>query len=397
MKKRVSIVGGGTGGLFLAAFLDTDIYEVTIYEKKPSFGRKFLVAGDGGFNLTHGEELATFKSRYTPPSFLDNALDIFSNEDLRSWLLDIGIPTFIGSSGRVFPKRGIKPIEVLKAIESYLLDKNIKLEFGKTFTGWSKEKHIEFNDVEIVKSDYTVFALGGASWKVTGSDGSWLGLFNKVGIETFSFRSSNCAYKIEWPEAFIQKHEGAPLKNISIFIEGKMQKGEVVVTKFGLEGNAIYALSPQIRENLAKKKEAVVYLDFKPRLNLETLIGKIKYSKSNISSTLKDAIKLPKAVIDLIKVTLTKEEYLDIQVLSKYIKYFPLTLVESAPIDEAISTTGGISLNAVDINFQLKHLEGQFCIGEMLDWDAPTGGYLIQGCASMGVYLAHQLNSKKIG
>lgn len=402
MKKKVAIIGGGTASLFLAAFLNTDIYNVTIFEKNTSIGRKFLVAGDGGFNLTHSEELSSFKSKYTPASFLDKALDNFSNVDLRTWLLSLGIPTFVGSSGRVFPEKGIKPIEVLKCIEAHLIKRNIKFEFKKTFTGWDKENSLEFNSKEIIKSDYAVFSLGGSSWKVTGSDGSWLNVFSKKGIDTLPFRSSNCAYKINWHEKFIQSNEGKPLKNISIslknkidFVEGcAVQKGEAVITNFGIEGNAIYGLSPHIQAVLASKSEVVVYVDFKPTYNLSTLIKKITHSKSNTTITLKEEIKLPRAAVELLKVTLTKEEFLDVQILAKFIKGFPLTIVDSAAIDEAISTSGGINLNAVDSNFELKKVKNNFCIGEMLDWDAPTGGYLIQACASTGAYLAHQLNNK---
>lgn len=396
MKKEVAIIGGGSAGLFLAAFLNNDTYNVTIFEKKTSLGRKFLVAGDGGFNLTHSEDLSSFKSRYTPASFIDNALDDFNNADLRTWLLSLGIPTFIGSSGRVFPEKGIKPIEVLKAIEAYLIDKNVKFEFNKTFTGWGQQNSLKFNATEIIKPDYIVFALGGASWKVTGSDGSWLDVFDKKGIDTVPFRSSNCAYKIEWHDRFILNNEGEPLKNISISLGNKIQKGEVVITKFGIEGNAIYGLSPEIQTALASKNEAVVYVDFKPTYNLSALIKKISLSKSNTTNTLRTKIKLSRTVIDLIKVTLTKEEFLDIQILAKFIKNFPLRIVDSAPIDEAISTSGGISLHAIDSNFELINLKNNFCIGEMLDWNAPTGGYLIQACASTGVYLAHHLNNKAI-
>jgi uncharacterized flavoprotein (TIGR03862 family) len=394
MRKKVAIIGGGTAGLFLAAFLNSDTYNVTIYEKKTSLGRKFLVAGDGGFNLTHSEELPSFKARYTPSSFLDDALDSFSNDALRTWFLSLGIPTFVGSSGRVFPEKGIKPIEVLKCIEEHLVKKNVKFEFKMTFTGWDKENSLEFNSKEIIKSDYTVFALGGSSWKITGSDGSWLDIFNKRGIDTLPFRSSNCAYKINWPEIFIQNNEGKPLKNISISLQDKIQKGEAVITKFGIEGNSIYGLSPEIQTALASKNKVVVYADFKPSYSLSTLREKIISSKSNTTVTLREKIKLSRTVIDLIKVTLTKEAFLDIDFLSKFIKNFPLTIVDSAPIDDAISTSGGINLNAVDANFELKNLKNNFCIGEMLDWNAPTGGYLIQACASSGVYLARHLNNK---
>ncbi len=390
----MSIVGGGTAGLFLAAFINTENYDVTIYEKKASLGRKFLVAGDGGFNLTHSEELSNLKNQYTPASFLDLVLDKFSNTDLRACLLKLGIPTFVGSSGRVFPEKGIKPIDVLKSIEAYLVEKKVKFEFNKTFTAWDKDNSLEFNSKEIISSDYAVFALGGGSWKVTGSDGTWLNLFQEKGIETLPFKASNCAYQIKWPENFIQKNEGKPLKNISISIENQIQKGEAVITKFGIEGNAIYGLSPIIQTSLASTNQALVHVDFKPTYSIETLIEKINQSEANITVTLKEKIKLSGAQVDLIKATLTKEEFLNIQVLAKFIKKFPLTIVGSAPIDEAISTSGGIDLEAVDSNFELKNIKHQFCIGEMLDWNAPTGGYLIQACASMGVYLARQLNNR---
>lgn len=394
MRKKVAIIGGGTAGLFLAAFLDTDIFEVTIFEKKSSLGRKFLVAGDGGFNLTHSEEFSLFKSRYTPLSYLDDALDSFSNADLRTWLLSIGIPTFVGSSGRVFPEKGIKPIEVLKSIEAHLIDKGVKLEFNRTFSDWDEENSIRFDSNEIAKADYTVFALGGSSWEVTGSDGSWLSAFGKKGIETVPFVASNCAYRINWTESFIQKHKGNPLKNITISFQKKTQKGEAVITEFGIEGNAIYGLSPEIQAALASKSELVVHIDFKPTISLTKLVEKLAQPKSNITAALKEELKLPKAVVDLIKITLTKEEFLDVQVLAEFIKNFPITIVDSAPMDEAISTSGGVGLNAVDSSFELRNVKDNFCIGEMLDWNAPTGGYLIQACASMGVCLARKLNSR---
>lgn len=392
MKKHVAIIGGGTASLFLASFLDTTIYDVCIYEKMNTLGRKFLVAGDGGFNLTHCEDLATLKSRYTPASFLELALDAFTNIDLRDWLMDLEIPTFVGSSGRVFPKKGIKPIEVLQAIKTHLKNKGVQLKFNHTFKDWDAESRLLFKRGQTINPDYAIFALGGSSWQVTGSNGAWQKAFRNKGISTNDFSPSNCAYKINWADDFFSKHEGTPLKNITISINDKTQKGEAVITQFGLEGNSIYGLSPHIKLELNANGKAIVFVDFKPSLDQNKIITKLENAKANTTRTLKDKLKLPSAAIDLLKTSLTKEEYLDTSILTNRIKNFPITIVDSAPIDEAISTAGGIRLDAVDENFQLKKLKNQFCIGEMLDWDAPTGGYLIQACASSGVFLAKYLN-----
>jgi uncharacterized flavoprotein (TIGR03862 family) len=394
MKKSISIVGGGTGALFFAAFLDHEKYEVTIYEKQKSLGRKFLVAGDGGFNLTHSEPIDNLKLRYTPTGFLEACLTHFTNEDLIKWLAYIGIPTYIGSSKRVFPEKGIKPIAVLKSIEAQLLKKNVKFNFGKTFTGWDDNGHLIFNSNEIINSDINVFALGGGSWKVTGSDGTWLDTFSKQGIKTTPFKASNCAFQIDWDKEFMKKFEGQPFKNISISIGETQQKGEVVITKFGIEGNAIYALSPMIQNQLSAKNEALIYIDFKPTLNSKVIIQKMSTSKLNVTQTLKRVLKLTSVQVFLIKNELTREEYLDFSILTNLIKKFPLKIIGSAPIDEAISTSGGILLSEVNSNFELVDMNNNYCIGEMLNWDAPTGGYLIQACASMGVNLAHKLNNQ---
>ena len=392
MKKEVAIIGGGTAGLFLASFLDTSIYEVCIYERMSTLGRKFLVAGDGGFNLTHGEAFELFKTKYTPATVLSEALDSFTNDDLRSWLSEIGIPTFVGSSGRVFPNKGIKPIEVLQSIKGYLDHSGVQCKFNQSFVDWDTEGRLRFDNGTVIDPTYTVFALGGGSWKVTGSDGQWQRAFSEKGIPTKHFSPSNCAYNINWSPDFIKKHEGTPLKNISLSSQNKIQKGEAVVTQFGLEGNAIYGLSPQIRSDLKAKGAAPVFVDWKPSLDHGSIVGKLVAAKTNTTKALKDTLKLPTAVIDLLKEKLSKEEYLDTSTLAKYIKQFPLSITEAAPIDEAISTSGGIDLEAIDSNFQIRILKNQFCIGEMLDWDAPTGGYLIQACASSGVFLAKHLN-----
>lgn len=393
MKKSIAIIGCGSSGLLLASFLDAEKFDITIYEKNKTAGRKFLVAGKGGFNLTHSEPITEFIKRYTPCNFLKESLLNFTNDAFRDWLKTVGIPTYVGSSKRVYPKEGIKPIKVLNTILNHLKEKGINFKYEHTFSGWDSRNNLTIND-QIISTDYTVFSLGGASWKITGSNGNWLEKFKEKEIKTIPFQASNCAFKIDWKSKFIDKNEGKPLKNIAISCLGKTQKGEAVITKFGLEGNALYALSPQIRMQLKHEEKAVIFIDFKPVFTLEVVLSKITSSnQKNTSQILKKELKLSPAQIELLKAHLSKEDYLDVETLSKNIKNFPLKIIELAAIDEAISTAGGIDLDAVDSNFQLHKIPNQFCIGEMLNWDAPTGGYLIQGCASNGVFLAQYLNT----
>jgi len=392
MKKQIAIIGGGPSALLLAGFLDTEKFDITIYEKNKTAGRKFLVAGKGGFNLTHSEPILQLIERYTPSAFLKNALLNFSNTDFTNWLSKIGIPTYVGSSKRVYPEVGIKPIKVLNTILKHLESKGVTIKYEHTFLGWNTHNLPVINDTAIA-TDYTVFALGGGSWKVTGSDGSWRDTFSKKNIATTAFKASNCAYNINWPANFITKHEGKPLKNIAIACAEKTQKGEAVITTFGLEGNAIYGLSPEIRTQLSTHNKAAIFIDFKPTLPLENIHKKIITStQRSTSDILKKDLKLSASQIDLLKTYLSKSEYLTTKTLAKNIKKFPLTIESTSKIDEAISTVGGVNLDAVSQNFEILNLSNQFCIGEMLDWDAPTGGYLLQACASTGVYLANYLN-----
>jgi uncharacterized flavoprotein (TIGR03862 family) len=394
VKKSVSIIGGGPAALILAGLLDSKKFKVTVYEKNKSLGRKFLVAGKGGFNLTHSEPIVELITRYTPSHFLEKALLDFDNNNFRDWMDSIGIPTYIGSSKRVYPESGIKPITVLNAILNVLEKQGVTIQYQQTWTGWASNNNLTFNTETEIQSDYTIFALGGASWKVTGSDGNWLDLFASQNIPIVAFQSSNCAYRVDWPEDFILEHEGSPLKNIAISCLNKKQKGEVVITRFGLEGNAIYALSPQIRKELDSKQQATVFLDLKPTLRYDDLLQKIKKPTfKKTSETLQKEVKLSPAQIGLLKKYLSKETYLNPELLTQNIKKLGLEITGSALLNDAISTTGGIQLTAVDENFQLKNKKKQYCIGEMLDWDAPTGGYLLHACFSMGMHLARHLNS----
>lgn len=395
MKKSVSIIGGGPAALALAAFIDTGVYVVSIYEKNKSTARKFLVAGDGGFNLTHGSATENMIQHYEPIGFLDAAIKSFTNKDLRTWLSHIGIDTFEGSSNRIYPIKGIKPIEVLQAILQVLKNKNITIHTEHEWVGWDADNAILFKDKAAIQSDITVFALGGATWKVTGSDGHWLQTFKEKGIPTLPFTASNCAFEVQWSKEFIEQHAGKPLKNIAVKIGDSTSKGELVITSFGLEGNAIYALSSSIQKALKKEGKALIYIDLKPIWTEGQVLEKLLKAKGRtIQDKLKSDLSINSSAIQMLKNQLIKDDYKDFNILAKTIKQVPITITASGILDEAISSYGGIALEAIDENFQLKNIPNQYCIGEMLDWNAPTGGYLLQACFSMGVFLARRLNEK---
>jgi uncharacterized flavoprotein (TIGR03862 family) len=397
LRKLIAIVGGGSAALMLAAQLDKTKFSVAIYEKNAALGRKFLVAGDGGFNLTHSENLESFINRYSPAGFIAPVLKQFSNTDLRNYVHSLGIETYVGTSKRVFPVKGIKPIDVLNAFVKKIKTNEVQIFTQHAWKGWTDKNELLFEHKEItktIKADIVVYALGGASWNVTGSDGKWMDFFQQRGIETNSFQASNCAYQINWSDSFLKTAEGKSLKNISITCRGKSKKGEVVITKFGIEGGAVYALSPEIRNKLSVGKEAQITMDLKPVFSEEEIYLRLQ-NKGNksIGKLLKDDLNLSSVATELLKTQLNKTEFTDTKQLSKKIKALPLVLKNAAPIDEAISTVGGISLNEIDADFQLKKMPNNYTIGEMLDWDAPTGGYLLQACLSMGFVLAKKLNA----
>lgn len=396
MKKSVSIIGGGPSAMLLAAKLNTDKYSVSIFEKNKALGRKFLVAGKGGFNLTHSDELEVFVGRYHPNYFLKHAISTFTNKDLQNWLAEMGINTYVGTSKRIFPTKGIKPVEVLNVIEERIKENKVQINTGYTWKGFAQDGSLLFeekNGIHCIKSDIVVFALGGASWKVTGSDGSWLSFFMDKEVICNPFEASNCAYKVEWPTEIIEDIEGKALKNCKFKCGNSFHLGEAVLTGFGVEGSGVYPLGPEVRWQLSNKNQAIIHIDFKPQNTEEEIQKKInKRSNDSITRFLEKELKLNAAAITLIKQFSSKEIFTNSEMLAKLIKNFPVTVTALAPIDEAISTVGGIALKEVDENYQLKKLPNHYVIGEMLDWDAPTGGYLLQACFSMGNQLAHHLN-----
>lgn len=394
-KKNIVIIGGGASALMLACSLDNSKFNISLYEKNPALGRKFLVAGKGGFNLTHSENEEQFAERYHPKNFIEPFLKHFSNTDFRGWLKLVGVDTYVGTSKRVFPVKGIKPIEVLKAIEIQLQKNQVTIHYNHEWKGWKNDELMFLcnNENKTIKPDLTVFALGGASWKVTGSDGNWSSYFEEKDIQLNTFYPSNCAYQVKWDKEFIKQISGQALKNCEFKCGIISKKGEAVLTDFGIEGSGIYALSVEIRKNLISNKLAKIHIDFKPDLSLEELKIRLENKgKLSVKDVLEKKLNLSPLQIQLLKNITTKEEYNQPTCISQLIKSYPLTITDFAPIDEAISTVGGVSLSEVSQNLELKKLPQYYCIGEMLDWDAPTGGYLLQACFSMGKFLADKLN-----
>lgn len=287
-------------------------------------------------------------------------------------------------------------MQVLDKILSKLKTKGIKIKYRHVWKGFENDKLTFQTEEQSISfhSDITVFCLGGASWPVTGSKGEWLGYFSNRGIETKPFAASNCAFKVQWGESFIGKFEGKPLKNITVSCGKKKHAGEIILTRFGLEGSGVYPLSPAIREELNANGKAKIVIDLKPVYTQETLHQKLLHSKENISETLKKEIGLSALQVQLIKSLTPKEVFIDPLKLSGVIKNLEIIISGTAPVEDAISTVGGISLSEIDSDFELKKMRGYFVIGEMLDYDAPTGGYLLQSCASMGMYLASVLNKR---
>lgn len=397
MRRSVAIIGGGPSAMILAASLDAEKFAVTLYEKNSTLGKKFLVAGKGGFNLTHSEEINLFISRYKPELFLKNAITNFTNNDLQKWLKEIGISTYTGSSKRIFPEKGIKPIEVLNAIVSEIIKKGVTIVAGTKWIGFDSDNSLLLetkNGIVNGSADYVVFALGGASWKITGSDGTWLNYFKQKNIACNPFEASNCAYRIKWPEELLKTARGMAIKNCQFTCGNSFQLGEAVITESGIEGSGVYPLGHEVRKQLSNDNSAEIRVDFKPQNTIADLTTKLlARKKSSVTDYLIKDCNLGKAKTLVLKAMLTKAEFTDIQLLAEKIKNLPLPVTGLAAIDEAISTVGGIDLREVDENYQLKKMPRHFAIGEMLDWDAPTGGYLLQACFSMGNKLANYFNA----
>lgn len=380
LMETIHIVGAGPAGLMAAQQFASLGHAVIVYDHKLAAGRKFLVAGNGGFNLSHSEPINDFLDRYDTER-IKEIVRGFDNQNTVTWLKSIGIPTYVGSSGKIFPKKGMKPIEVLQQWLRCLAKLNVEFKFGYYLVDFTQNAlffSTQDRQKEEVPYDRAVFALGGMSWSKTGSDGKWIQLFETKEIEVSLTGPSNSG--IELVKAYPHL-AGHPLKNIKLFNNSVDKVGEMVFTQYGIEGSAVYYLNRFIRQQAFPQ---TLYVDLKPSFD-ETRI-KSFFDGGKIVDVLKQKLKLDPTKLNLLK-TLDKEVYVHPEKLAHAIKNFPLELKGFRPIEEVISTYGGIAWQELSPNLSLKKYPRIQCCGEMLDWDAPTGGYLLQGCFATGYYV----------
>jgi uncharacterized flavoprotein (TIGR03862 family) len=366
---------------------------VTVYDRMAAPGRKFLLAGRGGLNLTHSEALARFLARYgDAPPLLRRAIEAFPPEALRAWCEGLGQPTFVGSSGRVFPK-AMKASPLLRAWLRRLNELGVRFAFRHRWIGWDEGGALRFAhgaEETTVRPDVTILALGGASWPRLGSDASWVPLFQQRGVAIAPLRPSNCGFVANWSEA-LRRFEGVPLKRIAIQFAGRAVRGEAVVTRDGLEGGAVYALSAPIRDAIGAHGTATITIDLRPDVSAEALAQKLAAArgKQSLSNWLRKAAKLSPVAVGLLREGAGAHlSSMSGDALAATVKCLPVRLIATQPIAGAISTAGGIAFSALDERFMLKQLPGAFAAGEMLDWEAPTGGYLLQASFATGVAAA---------
>ncbi len=378
--RRMAIIGGGPAAM-MAAILLSRRFEVHLYEKQRNLGRKFLVAGEGGFNLTNELDGEALIQKYTPQAFMRPMIEAFGSNALREWLRSLGVETYVGSSRRVFPAKGIKPVHVLDALRSTMLKSGVTVHVDHRFTGFDQEflPVIEHKGERVAtESDRYFFALGGASWPGTGSDGVWSDAFRSIGVPVLPFRASNCGLEIDLPPA-VKVHAGKPLKNVAVTVDGTTTRGECLITDHGLEGNIIYPTVPHFRERLGSEDPATLILDLKPDVSFNTLFERI--ASADRGALLSEA-KLDRPSIALLKAFTVKEVLDDPATLAAHVKALKIVVRGLRPLAEAISTVGGIPIHAVNKDLSLIGHPHLIMMGEMIDWDAPTGGFLLQGTFS---------------
>lgn len=387
-EKTAAIVGGGPAGLMAAESLARAGVKVTVYDRMPSLARKFLMAGRGGLNITHSEAYEKLLTRYGEElAHLRPALDAFRPDDLRAWCHDLGEETFIGSSGRIFPK-SLKASPLLRAWLRRLDGLGVQVKLRHTFRGWDRSGGLVLETAAgariIARPDVIILAMGGASWPRLGSDGRWAHALHEEGIDIAPLRASNCGFEVEWSAHVREQFAGAPLKNVALSFACDRVRGECVIAEYGMEGGAIYALSSRLRKAIEEQGSATLHLDLRPDNDAPALTRKLDTprGKASISNHLRKRAGLSSAEVALLRET--HAPFDDAARLAAHIKAVPLKLLRPRPLARAISTAGGVRFAELDAHLMLKKRPGIFCAGEMLDWEAPTGGYLLQACFATG-------------
>ena len=374
---QLAVIGGGPAGLRAAEVAASAGLQVTLFDAKPSVGRKFLVAGKGGLNLTHGESIDRFVSRYTgpdqPAEIWQSLLGDFDPAALREWAAGLGVETFQATSGRVYPK-ALKAAPLLRRWIERLRGLGVRFEMNHRLASLSPGNFYQlgFANGSTATADAVILALGGGSWAKTGSDGAWTSIFENLGIALHPLAPANCGWEHAWPPEVLAAAEGKPLKNIHVSAGGLTVIGELMPTRYGLEGGAIYQLGAVLRA----MPEPAITIDFKPTFNHAQLVAKMQSARRDFLSEARIRWKLS----DPAYAILSRRTYADADSLAREAKHCVIPLVKPRPIDEAISSAGGVCWSELDETLMLKEFPGLFLAGEMIDWEAPTGGYLMQGC-----------------
>lgn len=393
--KRLAIIGGGPAGLMAAEVARAAGFAVDLFEMKGSVGRKFLIAGKGGLNLTHSEARPGFDARYRERAMhVGHWLDDFDADALREWVRGFGIETYVGTSGRVFPMDR-KAAPLLRGWVRRLRESGVAFHVQHRWLGWTEDGALSFatpDGERCVAADAVVLAMGGGSWPTLGSDGAWVDTLTERGIDIAPLQPANCGFDIGWSAHLATRHAGAPLKPVVAYWRDAhgvdhSRQGECVMTGTGIEGSLIYALSADLRDAIARDGEARLTLDLVPDRELERLqrdLDKPRNGRS-LSEHLRRQVGISGVKTALLHEVLDKDQLRDMSQVAASLKRLPLRLTAARPIAEAISSAGGVRLEALDDGLMLRDLTGVFCAGEMLDWEAPTGGYLLTACFASGL------------
>ena len=392
-RPRVAVIGAGPAGLMAAETAARGGAAVTVFDRMPSPGRKLLLAGRGGLNLTHTEPASRFLGRYgTAAEDLRSAVFRFGPDALRQWSVDLGVETFVGSSGRVFPV-SFKTSPLLRAWLRRLAGAGVAFQLRHRWTGWSDDGRLAFDTPGAhasIEADATILALGGATWPQLGSDGSWVDDLAAARIDLAPLEPANCGFMVDWSGPFRDRFEGEPLHNVGVTFEGARARGEALVTRSGLEGGAIYAVAAVVRDAIATNGAATIEIALRPDLSPEALAAKLgkRQQKQSFSNGLRKALGLAPAAIGLLREAAKADDLtladLDDRALARFINAVPVRLEAPMPIARAISTAGGVRFSNLNDAFMVRRRPGLFVAGEMLDWEAPTGGYLLQACFATG-------------